>query len=156
MATIKERQYSVRGPQRSTFLPSKPSSKGPSGSTWGLRHLKWLHVHFAVGYDPQELFSSGSELPESSQIVMGLQQELGADWPYICNTKHRNGLSIYAHFQRLIHERIQDDDFRTVTQTSTNPSSPSSSGLQSLRGSSSPQQPSQSAKSRQGMSVLEN
>ena len=151
MVQLKERQYKVKWTKKSPFLASKTSPHGPSGSTWGLQHLNWLKVHFAVGYDPKELFSLESELPNSSQIVTHLQQQLGADWRYICDTKHPNGLSIYAFFQRLIHERREDDDYRTSTQASTNPTSPSSSGSQSLRSSTSPQQPSQSAKSRQGM-----
>lgn len=152
----KDRQFTVEGAKRSPFLRSKASPKGPSGSTWGLQHLNWLNLHFAVDYEPQELFSSQSELPESSEIVANLQQELGADWAYICNTKHPKALSIYAIFQRLIHERREDDEYKTATQTSTHPSSSSSPGLQSLRSSASPQQSSQSAKSRQGMSVQEN
>ena len=128
MAALKERQYTVKGAKkRSPFLPSKTSSHGPSGSTWGLQHLKWLKIHFAVGYDLEDLFASESQLPESSQVVASLQQELGADWEYICDTKHASGLSIYASFQRMIHERREDDDYKTATQTSTNPSSPSSS-----------------------------
>ena len=151
MAELKERQYKVKGAKISPFLPSKTSPHGPSGSTWGLQHLNWLNVHFAVGYEPREFFSSESELPESCQIVTSLQRELGADWNFICDTKHPRSNSIYAWFQRLVHERREDNDYKTATQASTNPSSPSSSGLQSLRGSVSPQQPSQSTSSRQGM-----
>ena len=144
MAELKERQYKVEGAKISPFLRLKTSPHGPSGSTWGLQHLNWLHVHFAVGYEPKELFSSESELPMSSQIVTSLQQELSADWKFICDNKHPRSNSIYAIFQRLIHERREDDEFKTATQASTNPSSPSTSGLQSLRTSISPQQPSRS------------
>ena len=151
MAKLKERQYKVKGTKKSPFLPSKTSPHGPSGSTWGLQHLNWLKVHFAVGYDPEELFSSESELPESSLIVTYLQQELGADWKWVCYTEHPSSLSIYAFFQRMIHERREDDEYKTATQASTKPNSPSSSGVQSLRGSTSPQQPSQSTSNRQGM-----
>ena len=151
MAALRERQYTVKGAKRSPFLPSKTSPHGPSASTWGLQHLNWLNIHFAVGYDPKEIFSSESELPESSQIVTNLQQELGADWKWICYTEHPSSLSIYAFFQRLIHERREDDEYKTATQASTNSNSPSSSGVQSLRSSTSPQQPSQSTTSRQGM-----
>ena len=156
MAALKERQYVVKRAQKNPFLPSKASPHGPSGSTWSLQHLNWLKVHFQVGFDPKELFSSESELPQSSHIVTKLRQELGADWTHICNIKHSKELSIYACFQRLIHERREDDDYKTATQASTNPNSPSSAGLQSVRSSSSPQQPSQSAKSRQGMSSPDN
>ena len=153
MAALKERQYAVKGAKKNPFLPSKTSPQGPSGSTWGLRHLNWLKVRFAVGFDSKELFSSESELPPSSQIVTILRQGLGADWRYIYDTKHPNELSIYAYFQRFIHERREDDDYKTATQSSPNPNSPSSPGLQSVRSSSSPQESSQSAKSRQGMSI---
>ena len=151
MAELKERQYKAKGAKRSPFLPSKISAHGPSGSTWGLQHLNWLKVHFAVGYNPKELFSSESELPESSQIATHLQHKLGAGWKWICYTEHPSSLSIYAFFQRLIYERREDDEYRTATQASTNPNSPSSSGVQSLHSSTSPQQPSQSTTSHKGI-----
>ena len=151
MAELKERQYKVKGAKTSPFIKLKTSPYGPSGSTWGLQHLSWLNDHFTVGYDPKELFSSESELPMSSQIVTSLQQELGADWKFICDTKHPRSNSIYAWFQQLIHERKEDDDYKTATQASTNPSSPSSLGPQSLRSSISPQQPSRSTTNRQDM-----
>ena len=171
MSGVKERQFVVKGSQASPFIPSKTSKEksstglkrnsdtpskgrheeeqhGPSGSLWGLQHLNWLHIHFALGYDLPELFSSGSDLADSSKIAMHLQHTLGVDWKWICSTEHK-ALSIYAHFQRLIYTRMEDDDYKTTTQASSS-NSPSSSESQPIRSSISPQPNLQNAPSRQG------
>ena len=174
MSGRKDRQFEVKGDETSPFVPSKahkekssahsenipgkPSKKsheaeprGPYGSIWGLQHLNWLHVHLTLGHAWEELFSSGSEIPQSGKIATNLRQNLGAEWKWICDNDHVNSLSIYAFFQRLIRERKEDDDWRTATHTSTDSSSPSSSKGQSSRHSISPQQNRQGMLSRQGM-----
>lgn len=176
MSKIKERQFQVKGDKINPFIPSRISNSqplvstqrvsqdppnrkpegvpnGPYGSLWGLQHLDWLHIHFALGYDWEDLFSHESELSQSSMIVINLQQNLGADWNWICRTEHRDSLSIYALFRRLILQRKEDDDWKTSTHVSTNSNhpSPSSSDAQSLRNSMGPEQNDQSTMSRQGM-----
>ena len=174
MSEKRERQFKVKQGKTSPFSPSKAlketssaksedvpgnSSKkrseaeprGPSGSLWGLQHLNWLHVHLALGYDWQELFSLGSEIPRTGEIATCLQQKLGAEWKWICDNDHSNSLSIYAFFQRLMRERKEDDDWRTSTHASTDSSSPSSSKGKSSRHSISPQQNHQDMLRRQGM-----
>ena len=174
MSERKERQYEVEGGKTSPFAPSKaikettsadsenapgnPSKKkseaeprGPYGSSWGLQHLNWLHLHFALGHDWEELFSSESQIPQSGKIATYLQRKLGAEWKWICDTNHDDSLSIYAFLQRLIYERKEDDDWRTATNVSTDSSSPSASKGHSSRYSISPQQNRQGMLSRQGM-----
>ena len=176
MSERKERQYEVEGGKTSPFAPSKavketssadsehvpghPSKKkpaaeprGPYGSIWGLQHLNWLHLHFALGHDWEELFSPESKISQSGKIAIHLQQRLGAEWKWICETNHDDSLSIYAFFQRLIYERKEDDDWRTATHVSTDSSSPSSSKSHSSRHSISPQQNRQGMLSRQGMYI---
>ena len=173
MSERKERQFEVEGNKTSPFVPSKaykgkssahsedipgrPSKKkheveprGPYGSIWGLQHLNWLHLHFTLGHDWEEIFSPGSRIPQSGKIATYLQQRLGAEWKWICDTNHDDSLSIYATFQRLIYERKADDDWRTATHVSTDSDSPTSSKGQSSRHSISPQQNRQGMLSRQG------
>lgn len=173
MSKIKERQFQVKGDKTTPLIPNRtsnnqslisiepgfrdPSRKkpqqepnGPYGSLWGLQHLNWLHIHFALGYDWEDLFSPESELSQSSKIVMDLHRKLDADWKWICDTKHDDSLSIYAYFQRLIQQRKQDDDWKTSTHASMNPNSPSPSKGQSPRNSTSPPQNRQSMMGHQG------
>ena len=174
MSERQERQFKVKEDDKSPFVPSKTNKakasvgsndvpgnlskkkpgeepRGPSGSLWGLEHLNWLHIHLALGHDWEELFSPGSEIPQSGEIATCLRQKLGAEWKWICDNDHSNSLSRYAFFQRLIRERREDDDWRTSTHASTDSSSPSSSKGQSSRHSISPQQNRQGILSRQGM-----
>ena len=171
MSTVKERQFQVKRGKTTPFIPNRTSNNqslvtrervsqdpskrktqeepnGPYGSLWGLQHLDWLHIHFAQGYDWEDLFSAESELSQSSKIVINLEQRLGAEWKWICRTKHDDSLSIYASFKRLIHQRREDDDWKTSTHASTDSNSPDA---QSLRSSMSPQQNDQSTMSRRGM-----
>lgn len=173
MSEIKKRQFQVKGGKATPFIPnrisnnrslvgtervSQDSSKrkpqevpnGPYGSLWGLQHLNWLHIHFALGYDWTDLFTPGSELSQSSQIVVDLHRRLGADWKWICHTTHHDSLSIYAYFRRLIYQRKEDDDWKTSTYASTDPNSPSSPKGQSPRNSTSPPQHRQITTSHQG------
>lgn len=173
MSKIKERQFQVKGGKTTPFIPNRtfnnqslvnmergsrdPSKNksqkepnGPYGSLWGLQHLNWLHIHFALGYDWDNLFSPGSDLSQSSHLAMDLHRRLGADWKWICDTEHDDSLSIYASFRRLIHQRKEDDDWKTSTHASTDSNSPSSSKGQSPRNSTSPQQNRQSTVDRQG------
>ena len=174
MSQIKERHFRLEGGEASPFIPSRTSKdksssnlhrvseasskktlekepNGPSGSHWGLRHINWLHLHFAVGYDWTHLFPPGNELSQDSTIVLNLHKKLSADWSWICHTKHRDHLSIDAFFQRLISQRKADDDYKTATHASTGSDSSSSSGSPTLGSSISPQQNRQSTMSHQGM-----
>lgn len=174
MSERKEKQFEVKGDKTSPFVPSKAykekssagsndvpgnrskkkpeeEPRGPYGSIWGLQHLNWLHLRLTLGHDWEELFSPQSEIPQSGRIASYLQQRLGAEWQWICDNNHDNSLSIYALFQRLIHERKKDDDWRTATHASTDSDSPTSSKGQSSRHSISPQQNRHGILSRQGM-----
>lgn len=130
MSEGQERQFKVDGGRLSPFTPSKTlkdKPHGPSASHWGLQHLNWLHVHFAVGCSWEELFSTESELPQSGKIATYLERRLGADWKWIYDTKHPDSLSIYALFQSLVLESMLEDDWRTSAQASSHPDSASSS-----------------------------
>ena len=174
MSERKERQFKVKEGGISPFVPSKTNKgkalvgsndvpenrskkkaeeepRGPYGSIWGLKHLNWLHLRLTLGHEWEELFSPESEIPQSGRIASHVQQRLGAEWKWICDNNHDDSLSIYAFFQRLIHERKTDDDWRTATHTSTDSSSPSSSRGQSSRDSISPQQKRQGVQNNQGM-----
>lgn len=118
--------------------PKKKKKIGPSGSKWALSHINWLHVLLEVGCDWEDLFSSESELIQSSKIAVFLKKELGKDWKYICDTYHENSNLIYARLQDLVAQMEPDDDFNTATQSSTGPLTPSSVKPESLGGSTTP------------------
>ena len=130
MSGGQELQFKAKGGEVSPFKPFKTSKNklhGPSASHWGLKHLNWLHIHFTLGCSWGEFFSAESELPQSGKIATYLERRLGADWKWICDTKHPDSVSIYALFQSLVSESILDDDWRTSTQASSHPDSASSS-----------------------------
>ena len=154
MSQIETRQFQVEADSKFPFAPSKtpkgaPSSKGPKGSIWGLAHLNWLHLKFSCGYNWEELFPSENGLNQSSAVVSKLKEELGKEWPWICNNEHHS-LSIYAIFKRLAYQRREDDEYKTDTYASSD-----LSPAPTLRQSSSPPQMRQSGMSRQGMCILE-
>ena len=71
MSEGKERQFQVKGGETSPFKPSKTSKEkphGPSASHWGLQHLNWLHIHYALGCSWEEFFSVEAKLPQSGKI----------------------------------------------------------------------------------------
>ena len=147
MSEGQERQFKVKGGEISPFKPSKTSKvkpHGPSASHWGLQHLNWLHIHFALGYSWEEFFSAESTLPQSGKIATFLQRSLEAEWKWICDTNHDDPNSIYERLKSLVLERKHDDDWRTSTHASSHPDSASSSD------SISPQQNRQDVLNRQG------
>lgn len=126
--------------------------KGPSGSHWNENHLNWLHILHEFDYDLKYIFSTKSQLSQSSKIATYLRARLKEEWTWVCQTDHKESSSIYSCLKDLVRVREEDDPYSTHsnTQSSTKHITPRSAKSDSVT----PQQYARETQDSRGESQL--